>query len=158
MNQEKGITLISLMVTILIFAIVVGLAIRTASPFLEKATVEDLTTELMLIQAKWKVEIQKVNFDGTSNLDETIINTTEGENKGKLQDQFKYSTNGEEWMDSSVKAYYQLPDKALEDMGIQLEKNPGYLVNYENDEVIYLEGFEAEDGKIYYKLSEIKEL
>ena len=160
MNQEKGITMVSVVVVIMIMAILVVIGVNTVSPLLQKSNIEDLTTELMLIQAKWGTEREKVNFNGNSIFDENLINPQDSDNKGKLKDEYKYTTNGETWIDSDVKAYYKLPDKALENMGLELEKNRGYLVNYENDEIIYITGIEDEDedGKIYYKLSEIKGL
>lgn len=136
------------------YLVVIG--IRTATPMVEESNIKDLETELMLIQAKWKVEIERVNFDGTSSLDADLL-ITEGENKGKLKEEYQYWTEGEPWIEEGVK-YYQLPDKALESMGVHLEKNQGYIVNYKNDEIIYRNGLETEDGNVYYKLSEIKQL
>lgn len=168
MKQEKGITMVSLVVIIIILSIIVGLVVNTASPLLQKSNIEDLTTELMLIQAKWKIERERVNFDGTSIFNEVTNSygvivyseddaaTEDINEKGKLIEQ--YETNSETWIDPGVKAYYRLPNEALESMGLELEENFGYLVNYENDEIIYIPGIEDEDGKIYYKLSEIKGL
>lgn len=158
MNQEKGITMISLIVVIIILIILIGIGISAVSPLVQKSNVQDLKTELMLIQAKWETEREKVNFDGTSILDQGLINTQDSENKGKLKDEFKYTTNGEPWVEDNVKAYYKLPGKALENMGIKLDNNFGYLVNYENDEIIYIPGFEDEEGNMHYKLSDIKQL
>lgn len=158
MKQEKGITMLSLLITLLIMIVVIAIGINTVSPLVQKSNIEDLTTELMLIQAKWQIERERVNFDGTSIFDEGLINAQDTENEGKLIDEYKYVTNSESWIDSNVKAYYRLPDEALKSMGLELEKNYGYAVNYENDDIIYIPGIEAEDGKVYYKLSEIKGL
>lgn len=157
MRQEKGITMVSLVITILILVVLVGVGIYSASPIIGKATAEDLTTELMLIQAKWKVEREKVNFDGDSSLDSQLI-IGEGEGKGKLIEE--YQTQKGAWAeDGDNTTYYQLPQEALNAMGLgMLKAENKYIVNYDNDEIIYGDGFDAEDKKTYYKLSDIKEL
>jgi len=153
MKQEKGITIISLAIIIIILVIITGVGIQVNTPIIGRADREELKTQLMLIQAKWKIEREQVNFNGTSTLDESII-IAEGENKGKLKDQYKYSTQGEDWVEIETE-YYKLPDEALESMGLEIENNQGYLVNYKNNEIIYVLGYEDEEGNIYYKLSQI---
>lgn len=154
MRQEKGITILSLVITVIILIIVAGVGINVASPLIGRAKAEDVTTQLMLVQAWWKSERERVNFDGTSKLPAELIET-EGDNKGKLKE--AYDSSGASWVEENV-TYYKLSQEALNSMGLEkLKEEDGYVVNYENDEIIYLNGYE-EKGITYYKLSEIKEL
>ena len=108
----------------------------------------------MLIQAKWKPEREKVNFNGESSLDSSIVNP-DGGNKGKLKDEYEYNENAEWKQDGDTIQYYKLPNKALESMGVEVKSNNGYIVNYEDDEIIYLPGVELEERTIVYKLSDM---
>ena len=60
-----------------------------------------------------------------------------------------------------TKDYYYLSQEDLNSMGvnIQVEEDTYYLVkyNFEDTEVVYTKGYEHE-GKIYYKLSELKNI
>lgn len=155
MKQSKGVTLVSLVVIVVILVILASIVITTTTPALKKANIVDIKTELMLIQAKWKIEREKVNFNGESSLDSSIVNSEDGDNKGKLKDEYEYNENAEWKQDGDTIQYYKLPNKALESMGVEVKSNNGYIVNYEDDEIIYLPGVELEERTIVYKLSDM---
>ena len=61
-NRTKGITLISLAITIIILLILAGISIYSGKGVIQKAKLEELKTNMLLIQAKAKEYVEEVNF------------------------------------------------------------------------------------------------
>ena len=167
-KNNKGITMVALVITIIILGILATIAIRSSSPVIQEAKLEDVRTTLLLIQAKWKVEKEKVTFDGTSMFPETLVVTqadVDADNtkkKGYLKDEYKVTEVKEIW-NVEEGDYYQLNQECLNAMGLQeISASDGYIVNYSNNDIIYEKGFkytnQYDEEKTYYKLSEIEEL
>ena len=60
-KENKGITLIALMVTIIILLIIVGIAIYNGKETIQKANLEELRTNMLLIEAKAKGLVEEKN-------------------------------------------------------------------------------------------------
>lgn len=149
--NQKGITLLILVITIVILLILASITIYTGGNIIQKANLQNINTNMMLIQAKTKTiaEQSKFNKDasgyqgtkisevmGNTQIDSLVAN-------GIIEDKEKY---------------FLLSQDNLNQMGLEKIKiDEGYVVNYETDEIIYVKGFEA-NNTIYYKLSEMKSL
>lgn len=62
LKQDKGITLIALMVTIIILLIIAGIAIYNGKETIKRANLEALRTNMLLIEAKAKGLVEEANF------------------------------------------------------------------------------------------------
>ena len=163
-KDNKGITMLVLVITIIILLIIAAVAIRSSSPLVEEAKLEDVRTDLLLIQAKWKIEREKVTFDGTSMFPENQIVSaeaaTETDKKGYLIE--KVETLPEGCTAEEGVTYYKLSQECLNAIGLEkIDANDNYIVNYKNNDIIYGKGFiyrSNDEEKTYYKLSEINEL
>ena len=62
LKQDKGITLIALMVTIIILLIIAGIAIYNGKETIQRANLEALRTNMLLIEAKAKGLVEEANF------------------------------------------------------------------------------------------------
>lgn len=60
--NEKGITMIALIITIIVLLIIVGIAISGGKSTIQKAKLESLKTNMMLIKAKALECVEEVNF------------------------------------------------------------------------------------------------
>lgn len=61
-NKTNGITLISLVITIIILTILAGISIYSGKETIKKAKLEELKTNMLLIQAKARQYVEEANF------------------------------------------------------------------------------------------------
>lgn len=61
-NNVKGITLIALTITIVLLLILAGISLYSGKETIEKAKLQELKTNMLLIQAKAKEYVEEVNF------------------------------------------------------------------------------------------------
>ena len=62
MNKQNGITLIALTVTIVVMMIIAGITINIGQNLIQEAKIQDLRTNMLLIQAEAKKDLEEVNF------------------------------------------------------------------------------------------------
>lgn len=153
MKHEEAKSSIKLIIAIAAIIIVVIIGVNYAMNFFKKENAKNLQADLLLIKAK--VEIIKGNYS---------VNKEENPLRGILLTQLPEDINISEFKEKNVisqeeyEKYYLLDSTSLEQMELQelVNKYSGYfLVNYENFEVIYTEGYENENGLWCYKISDL---
>jgi len=161
-NSEKGITLISLVVTIVILLIISGVTINVGTKTIKQTKLESLKTNMLLIEAKAKEYVENANFKlGIKEEEKASKIEKIKEEKVLVGDELatvpNYITKGE---GEAYVYYYELTTAHLEEMGISNvesnEDNGKYVIKYDVQnaqvEVYYSEGY---NGK--YSLTEIEE-
>ena len=137
---------------VLILAIVIG-AVHYVKYYINRENIKNMQADLLLVQAK--VEIVKANYS---------INKDENPLKGYQLTQLPENININEFLEKNVisqeeyEKYYLLDQASLEQMDLQelVNKYKGYfIVNYDNYEVIYTEGYENENKIWCYRLSDL---
>ena len=169
MKNNKGITLVSLVITIVVLIIISGITANLSNDLIKQARLQDLKTNMLLIQAKAKTLAEEVNFE-TANLDKTKEEhiTKINEIKGTKLIGTALETSSEEVKTAASNAgltettdYYYLSEENLVQMGINIKVPEGayYLVKYsfEDTEVVYTKGYKYEE-ETYYKLSELNNI
>lgn len=150
-KNSKGITLVSLVITIIILMLITSVTIYTGTNIIKQVTLQNVNTDMMLIKAKVKTmeEQAKFNKDNSNYKGTPLIDVHDNKKIDKLVD--------EEIVEDITK-YYLLSKEDLNSMGLEkIDIADGYLVNYESEEIIYVRGLKKDDNT-YYKLSEIKDL
>ncbi len=61
-NRVNGVTLVALVVTIMVLSIITGITVYSGKEAIEKAKIEELKTNMLLIEAKAKEYVEEVNF------------------------------------------------------------------------------------------------
>ena len=166
MGVKKVILLIIAIIIIIAISVGIGILVKKAT---EETSLQDLRTNMLLIQGKAKTYTEKVSVE-TVNLDEE---KEEDNNKiEEVKDQKLKGTSLENCNQTiknaaknagieDAKDYYYLSQEDLNSMGIhiEVEKDTYFLVkyNFEDTEVVYTKGYKYKD-KVYYKLSEIKNI
>lgn len=162
-KNKNGITIVSLIITIVILLILVSITVYTGTGVMKQANLQTVNTNMMLIQAKTKTIAEQAKFykdeegnpdtsvyKGTNISDEEINNVT----SNKIKEKINKLINDNVIEDTSK--WYLLSKEDLSSMGLEkIDIEDGYIVNYENDEIIFVKGFENE-GTTYYKMSDIK--
>lgn len=150
-KSENGITIVSLVITVVVLIIVASITVYTGTGVIKQATLQTINTNMMLIQAKTKTIAEQAKFNNdTSNYKGILVSDISGDknidklvNEGIIEDTSKC---------------YMLTEEDLSNMGLEkISIDEGYIVNYDTEDIIYVKGVEK-DGKTYYKLSELKEL
>ena len=156
MKKQNGLTLIStiflvLVIAFIVFGVIYFFRIQTA-----KEQLEDVKTDLLLVQAK----VKKISADYILKKDEQVLvgsKIADVKDEPIIQEFLnKNSIN----VDEKDKKYYVLNQRNLEELGltqVKLEENAYYVVEYEESKVYYTKGYELE-GHSYYDIDNIEEL
>lgn len=179
MKKNRGITMVTLVITIVILLILAGVSIGIGNNVIKKSELENLKTNMLLIEVKGKEYVENANF----NLG-TTIDTVSAEEKNNRIQKAKEQLKGEEIQDDSIFNgninitldnlttananyiyYYKLTTQNLIDIGISKvksdEDNGWYIIKYDiknvQIEVYNTKGFENGEEK-YYSLTEMKDL
>ena len=147
MKENKGITLVALLITIVVLLILAGISIGKGSNIIKSSQLENLKTNMLLIKVKAKEYVENANFQLGTNFERATDKDTRILNaKSELQ--------GEEITDSSIFNdginisqenltkdnlnyiyYYKLNTNNLADMGLSKvesdEKNGWYIIKYD---------------------------
>lgn len=170
MKNNRGITLTALVIVILILIILASVTINISKETIKRANLEDLKTNLLLIQAKAKTFCEEVTFK-TANLDSSkeedvakIQEIKTAEYKGTALDNCEHNIKSAA-ADAGISDftnYYYLNNEDLSQLGVNIEpkEDEYYLVKYDisDVEVVYTRGYKANDGNTYYKLSDINKI
>lgn len=182
LKDNKGITLISLIVTIIVLSIIVSISITKGSDMIRTSKAENVETNMLTIKAKAKEymeNVESLNWTANaSNENEEYggLSTKEGKNRKELtgnkyqltliEDQTKYN-NFSNWYESGY-TYYALEKKALDKMNLSnlYEENKVYIIRYplqDGDtknleiDIIYTNGIQYKKVT-FYKLSDLQEV
>ena len=142
-NREKGISAIKLIFMVLILAVIIAGIVFVVKRLWQDNSVKDIGTDLLYIKAKCKIIHDK-----------NIIDSNEQLLGQKITE---YTENGEvNGIISQNDKWYKLSQGDLEKIGIgELKEEDGYLVNYEEEDVIFAKEI-LENEQTYYKLSDLE--
>lgn len=180
MKNNKGITMIALVITIVVLLILAGISIGTGNNIIKQSNLENIKTNMLLVKVKAKEYVENANF----NLGTAFDKVTDENEKNTRIEKAKAELKGEEITDNSIFNtninisqeqlttnnlnyiyYYKLDSQNLTDMGISNvksdEKNGWYIIKYDiknvEIEVYNTKGFESNET-IYYSLTELQDI
>lgn len=141
-NEEYGISAIKLIFTVVILALIITGIVFVVQKLWHDNNVNDIETYLLSIQGKCKGIYGKNVVDSNNQLlGEKITEYKENEEINNIISQ------SDKW--------YKLSQQDLETIGEgKLKAEDGILVNYEENDIIYLKGIKKDDN-IFYRLSDL---
>ena len=155
-KKEKGVTLISLVVTIVIIIILAGITLKIGSKDTKFSEDNAALTEIAMVQnailqRKTKVELTGENYPGVI-ISQSVIDINsviEEINRKKSKDE-----NNIQLQDENLDNYYFLSTSngGLEELGIT-NSDSDYIVNYKTGEVINKTQKVTNKGKALYVYS-----
>lgn len=152
MKNNKGITMISLVIMVLLMILLASITAYEANGLISISRVQSVTTDLLLIQAKVRIINEKEVFEKDEEKS-WILGDKLSEHTDILSVLKEKNIISS---DETVDNYYVLSQQNLNDMGLEsLNYADGYVVNYETEDVIYVKGVKNNEGKYLYKLSEM---
>ncbi len=153
--MNKGISLISLVITIIIMAILSGVTIFTSN-IIENARFQKIFANMQLIKTKVNIIHEKVLFEGEESKTKYYVGLClkEQSNKAQLAGN---SLTAEELEDENYYIYNQAVLNSIGLNSIKLKLEEIYIVNYNTLDIIYPNSCKDMDGNTVYRLSEMME-
>ena len=150
-NNNKGITLVALAITLIVMLILSGTTIAVSS-IVQNAQRQGTITNMLLIQTKVKILKERAAFSGDT---QTYYIGTKLKNQPNKAAIAKDSLTSAELEKETLYVYNNdtLTQIGLE--GIKLNENEIIIVDYEDADIIYPNGVNNNDGTTVYKLSEM---
>lgn len=178
MKNNKGITLVSLVITVIVMLILALVVVNIGRESIDKANLQNIKTNMLLIEAKVKEYVENANYElgvkpeeATDEMKTKATSMIEGEGKGTkvTKDDEIYTTLTSIGVDQQALdagTIYKLSTDDLSKMGIKGvtsdDKEGWYIVAYDianNSVKIYnTEGIKTEGNTIKYGLDDIRDL
>ena len=159
MKNNKGITLISLVVTIVVVLILASITFNYGKESIKNAQLENLKTNMLLIKAKAKEYVEQANFKaGTSN----VYNNDEGQLKTEIAQELVGTpeTNTYNYISLGEGQYLYNVTSKLSEIGLKdvtLSDDEKYLVRYDvKNATVEVYNTKGYNGK--YALTEIENI
>lgn len=147
-KKDNGITLIALVITVIVLSIMITIVIRYGSESIENANIQNMQTNMLLIEAKAKGFVENANYnlgvkpeEATSEMKQKSLSELEGTGKGtkvidgdEIIDKVSSITglSNSEIVSGNV---YKLSTQDLEAMGISgvesNQENGWYFIVYD---------------------------
>lgn len=164
-NINKGITLVSLVITIIVLLIIAGISTYAGTQVIKRAQLEGLKTNMLLIEAKAKEYVEEANFKMGINPDDNKKNQVREEvyvNTAKLKQADGNISNSK--IPSS--GCYVLTEEALKAWGldkIELDEQEQYLIQFndtgtESSKELSVEVYNTKGYNGSYSLTDIEQI
>ena len=185
MKKNRGITMVALVITIVVLLIIAGISIGAGNNAIKNSKLENLKTNMLLIEVKAKEQIENAKFRLGTSFDKATeeektnrVNTAKSEFTGEEIVDGNIFNNNTKITTEKIKEdnknniyYYKLSTQNLMDMGLKNvksdEKDGYYIVKYDLSDLSDLknstiesyntEGFDDE-GNVVYSLTDIKQV
>lgn len=162
--NQKGITIMALVVTVIVILIIAGISINEGKSLIKKSKIENLMTNMIVIKSKSKVIAEEINA--------ATWNKTEEEKKAKFTDENTYamqettiSQEQANQLDSTIKdaeyTCYLVTKDTLEYMNLsEIDDEDNFIVVYKKGDftkldIVYKEAIPY-DGENFYTLSSLQ--
>lgn len=164
---NKGITLIALVITIVVLLIIATISVYSGKETIKKAKIEEVKTNMLLIQAKAKEYVENANFKLGTKIDEAQ-EIERNDRISKAKEELKGNEIQKSDIDITISDkegkyiyYYKLTEDQLKEIGLSDVKSNTqdgeYMVEYDLEkaqvEIYNTKGYE---GK--YSLTDIEKI
>lgn len=159
-EDNRGITLVALVVTIIVLLILAGIGINTGISSMEKVKLEELKTNMLLIEAKARECVEEANFRMGVSTDEIVVESVrkeiyEGNNKLEKANSTNVPNNPGK---IDLNDCYVITQETFDLWGlnkIKLSEDEKYLVKFNESEIkVEVYNTKGYDGK--YSLTQIE--
>lgn len=162
-KNNKGVTLSSLVITIIVLIILASITTYGGSQVIKKAKVESLKTNMLLIQAETKSAVEQVKFEIYS-LDTNAADYSEKVSEVRSKNLIGIPLSENESLktqmqnilgaEADLSNFYYLTTENLQSMNIDIDaSNNDYVVAYDIDnvdvDVYYVKGYKVDDRMCY---------
>lgn len=150
-KSNSGITIITLIVTIIIMVMLAAFTIEFGKGEVERTKLEDLKTTMLLIKGRAQIVVDKESFgEDYDNTGMVELANAVGYNTSNLQNIFN---------DIDTSNLYIWEQIAMDNNNIQvtITKTDFFVIDYSTGEIYYSLGYTYE-GNTYYSLTEMQNI
>ena len=154
MKNRKSLlaTYIKIILVIAVIAVAIYGIIKMVNDGYNKEEFATIKTNMLLIQGKTEIIAQKVDIKekGAKYIGTEI---KEKENDAKIQNLINNNIID---INSKNSNYYCLDNNNLKELELDINVDDYYIVDYKNNDVIYVDGIQDPNGNMVYKLSDME--
>ena len=154
MKNRKSLlaTYIKIILVIAVIAVAIYGIIKMVNDEYNKEEFATIKTNMLLIQGKTEIIAQKVDIKekGAKYIGTEI---KEKENDAKIQNLINNNVID---INSKKSNYYCLDNDNLKELELDINVDDYYIVDYKNNDVIYVDGIQDPNGNMLYKLSDME--
>ena len=155
MKTRKNLILTYIKIILVILIIIAGIyfGIKVLSKGYNNEEYETVKTNMLLIQGKTEIIAQKVEIkeEGAEYIGTEI---KKKQDDAKIQNLINNNVINLESEDNN---YYCIDNANLEELGLdEIKADDYYIVDYKQNDVIYVDGIQDDAGNTVYKLSDMK--
>lgn len=162
--NDKGITLVVLIITIIVMLIIASITVFEGAKSVERASLENKKTDMLLIEAQAKKYVEEVNYrfgvkpESLSEEQKNNIRLEIYETQGKLQKASEAGITVPSGVDIT-KCYY-VTRESLDNMGLNqvaIDNDEKYYISFD-DENINVEVYSTKGFQGKYSLTDIENI
>lgn len=154
MKNRKSLlaTYIKIILVIAVIAVAIYGILKIASDEYNKEEFSTIKTNMLLIQGKTEIIAQKVDIKekGAKYIGTEI---EEKQNDAEIQNLINNNVID---INSEKSNYYCLDNNNLKELELDINIDDYYIVDYKNNDVIYVDGIQDQNGNMIYKLSDME--
>ena len=152
-RKNLAITYIKIILVIAIIAVGVYFGIKAISKEYNNEEYETIKTDMLLIQGKTEVIAQRVEIE-EEGVEYIGTEIKEKQDDAKIQNLINNNVINLESEDNN---YYCIDNANLQELGLSdVSIDDYYIVDYTQNDVIYVDGIQDEAGNTVYKLSDME--
>ena len=151
MRKSLAFTYVKIFIAIILIALVIYYAINFVKKGYNEEEFETVKTDMLALQGKIEILSQQVE---TKTEDVDYIGTKIEQKESEPQIQNLINSNIID-LNSEDSKYYCIDSSNLQELGLEIQTDSYYVVDYEKNDVIYVDGIKDSNGNTVYKLSDM---
>ena len=152
MRKSLAFTYVKIFIAIILIALVIYYAINFIQREYNSEEFETVKTDMLALQGRIEILKQQVE---TETEDVEYVGTEIEQKENELEIQYLINNNVID-MDSEDSNYYCIDNSNLQELGLEIQTDSYYIVDYEQNDVIYVDGIKDSSGNTVYKLSDME--
>ena len=152
MRKSLAFTYVKIFIAIILIALVIYYAINFIQREYNSEEFETVKTDMLALQGRIEILKQQVE---TETEDVEYVGTEIEQKENEPEIQYLINNNVID-IDSEDSNYYCIDNSNLQELGLEIQTDSYYIVDYEQNDVIYVDGIKDSSGNTVYKLSDME--
>ncbi len=152
MRKSLAFTYVKIFIAIILIALVIYYAINFIQREYNSEEFETVKTDMLALQGRIEILKQQVETE-TEDVEYVGTEIEQKENEPQIQNLINNNVID---IDSEDSNYYCIDNSNLQELGLEIQTDSYYIVDYEQNDVIYVDGIKDSSGNMVYKLSDME--
>ena len=152
MRKSLAFTYVKIFIAIILIALIIYYAINFIQRENNSEEFETVKTDMLALQGRIEILKQQVETE-TEDVEYVGTEIEQKENEPQIQNLINNNVID---IDSEDSNYYCIDNSNLQELGLEIQTDSYYIVDYEQNDVIYVDGIKDSSGNMVYKLSDME--